>query len=199
MKQSVLSGFAVVCALTAGAAFAGGDIFLDFELPETDTTLVAEQGYGGFTWSQQGAGLDLALMNINWYQTTYGASLNALSGDQVGWNDSGLDNVSADFGKDMIVDSGNWSPWLGFGPSSLTIELYNDGNLVGTFSQAMVENQWTHFDFNDTIADRMVIRNFGNSQWWLMDDILIRQVPGPGAVALLGLAGMMAHRRRRSA
>lgn len=195
MKCRGLFGGAVVCAGIASVASADG-ILLDFEEPDTTSIQQVTQGYAGITWSEIFGGPDLSVMDEAYYHATYGASLDFF-GDQVGWNRFGGDNFSMTLPEAMFLKSGNWTPWLGFGPSSLEIELYLDGDLVGLEGVTMVEEQWTFVDFGGVLVDHVVVRNFGDSQWWLMDELVFNKIPAPGALALLGVAGLVARRRRR--
>ena len=77
----------------------------------------------------------------------------------------------------------------------MTVDFYDDGGLVGSIGTgAMVGNVWSHVVAN-LEADQMVFRS-GGGVWWLIDDLSFNKVPAPGAIALLGLAGLVSRRRR---
>ena len=53
-------------------------------------------------------------------------------------------NPLNDFGGDYIAKSIYLTPWLGFGPASMQLDLYDDGGLVGSVTNiSMVEDSWT--------------------------------------------------------
>jgi len=200
MNMRVIGG-AALCALASTTVLADG-LYLDFEDPDASAAGIidAPNPYFGTTWStSSGDGLsDLGLMDVNWYNANYGASLTAVSGDQVGWSRFGEDNISVDLGGDYTGKHVYVTPWFGFGPPSLDVELYNDGGLVATINAAMVSNVWTFVDLSGYTFDAMNFSNNGGGTWWLMDDLTLNKVPAPGALALLGAAGLAARRRRRA-
>lgn len=199
-KMREILGGMIVMACALGAVPASAQLFLDFEDPETDTAITAPNPYHGTTWTNNsGFGSDLGIGDIDWYNSTYGASLATLSGDQFGWSNSGLDNIGVDLGGVFSADSLFLTPWFGFGPTSMQVDMYLNGGLVASVTNIpMVANQWTPVDLGDNIIDEIVFRNFGNSQWYLIENVTLNAVPSPGAMALLVLAGLAARRRRRA-
>jgi hypothetical protein len=197
MKRVLFGCAAAAGAMVATAALADGGGYLDFEDPNVPDIIDAPNPYHGTTWGTSGGdGLSqLGLMDVNWYNANYGASLTAISGDQVGWSRFGEDNISVSFSSNVIIKDFYLTPWLNFGPSSMTIDFYDDGGLVASVgSGALVGNAWTHVVAN-VEADQMVFRS-GGGVWWLIDDLSFNKVPAPGAIALLGLAGLVSRRRR---
>lgn len=191
----------VACLVWFSSPVLGDGLFLNFDEPDILDDALAPNPYFGTTWTDSvGSGTDLGLLDYAWYNPSYGASLSPISGEQAGWSNAGIDNIGVDFGGDYIAKSIYLTPWFGFGPSSMQLDLYDDGGLVGSVTNiSMVENQWTFVDLGGVKADSMVFRNFGDSQWYLMEDLTLSKIPEPSSTALLGLCligGLM--RRRRS-
>jgi len=201
MRKILFGGAVAACAVFAGVATAGDQIVLDFEEPEVPVDpgiQQVEQGYMGFQWSEIQDGPDLSLMNMDWYRANWDAGFEAVSGNQIGWNRFGTDNFSFSSETPLFIKSGYWTNWIGFGPGHIDIDLFLDGELVDTVGADLVDSEWTFVDFGGVMVDEVVIRNGGDGQWWLMDDLVFNPVPAPGAVALIGLAGLAARRRRRA-
>lgn len=195
MRTRVLWVVGLSCAF-AGASFAGG-LFLDFEDPETSETAQTPNPYHGIIISDNGGfGSDTSVMDINFYNAGWAGSLPSLSGDQVGWSTSGVNNISWDLPNSMLFDSGNFTPWIGFGPQSLRVHGFLGGSEVLTVDVAMVTDVWSFVNFGSVEVDRIVFENFGDGQWYLFDDISFSAVPAPGAIALFGIAALVRRRRR---
>ena len=175
------------------------DVFLDFEEPVTSEIATAPNPYFGSMWSDQnGDGSDLGVMNIDYYNTDFGGSLDTISGNQVGWSRFGFDNITVSFSEDYVADSLYLTPWIGFGPASMQVDLYDDGNLVGSVGGiVMTEDSWTFVDLGGVIADEITFRNFGNSQWFLIEDVKLSKVPEPSSAMLLFSCLALGLRRKR--
>jgi len=106
-------------------------------------------------------------------------------------------------GMEYVVDfalSGNW----GGGPNKTlrvtagsATQLYT----VNTASNRGYSMNWATKQFSFTAAGEFTTLRFAsqNKGYWgaAIDDVTVTAVPAPGAVALLGLAGVVAGRRRR--
>jgi MYXO-CTERM domain-containing protein len=60
---------------------------------------------------------------------------------------------------------------------------------------------WTVFSFNVTVADPNPDLTFtfqNDDEFYYLDAVSVTPVPAPGALALLGVGGLLAHRRSRS-
>ena len=113
------------------------------------------------------------------------------------WNIVGLCLIGGTlFAADSLV-SGSAAQDIG-GPhaSALACGVVNGVGSVGGI--AMTNNAWTVVDLGNTTVDELVFRNFAGSQWYLIEDLTLGAVPAPGALALLGIAGIVARRRRRA-
>lgn len=201
MRKFAFTASVAACALTATCVMADG-LFLDFEDPDLGTGFApVNNPYHGTTWNlANGDGLNgLGVLDVPSYNTTYGANLTAISGDQVGWNRFGEDNLTGDLGGNYIGKSVYITPWSTFGPPSLDIEMYKDNKLVAIVNSGnLVMDQWNFVDLGGHEFDTIVFSNNGGGTWWFMDDLVLNKVPAPGAIALLGLVGFVARRRRRS-
>lgn len=124
------------------------------------------------------------------------------------FNDTGL--ISLDSAADSIVvtfTSGNvtavggnfWSTDINFQPraAEVVIEL-GDGTIVSFNSTSSAD--FRGFTSNDLITSISItaIDPLSGPAWATMDNLYVGQlVPAPGAMALLGLGGLAAARRRR--
>jgi hypothetical protein len=203
MKRSMLTSAIIVCALGT-TVYADVSGFLDFEDPDAEIgnrgIVRTENPYHGTTWSNASDGLShLGVMDVDWYNKHYGefgADLSARSGDQVGFNGFGDNNVSVSFEGDMFIDF-YLTPWVGQGAYNVQVDFYDDDVLVHSVPDVpMIDNVWTHIDSGGIAADMVVFRKFSEkAEWWLIENLTFTKVPAPGALAVLGLAALGRHRR----
>jgi len=201
-------------AVVGGAALAGGaaadgfiglddfsgseDVitFNDTEMGDLDNP--ADIGFG-ITVANNGSGTG----NENWrgntdwggfFDNIPGASLGRALADSWGTSDLlfELETGMNRFG--MLLSTGTQTTWQ--------IEVFDtNGNLLDSGEASMPNDSEAVFVGYESLAAPIgsfrVFELEDNGQITLMDDVRFEVIPAPGAIALLGLAGLTTRRRRR--
>ncbi len=165
-------------------------------------------GYGGFSWSS------------NWvvwsdvdYASAYGNTYGSPSGDFAAFNDTGALTMGLTNGTDFDFNGAYFTGWAEndsfaqFTATSITVEGYNNGSLVGTAAMALSATQYDFLTANILGVDELRFISSASGDFWLMDDFTydVPDVPVPvpaGAwllgSSLLGLLGLTRCRRGKS-
>lgn len=199
-----------------GAAIGGGNVQThveDFEYPTINTLDILSdpltQGVSNGAYFYQGTVGPLALQS----NTTNGDNTSPRGGGQpmVGWQGgigyTATDAVTTNYfvdGMDVImlgadVTAIGFNPICYSGSDTVTIKLFDlANNSLGTFSSPANSNELDYFGFvSNTPIGRVNILGGFNAEG--ADNIeLWARIPAPGSVALLGLGGLIAGRRRRA-
>jgi MYXO-CTERM domain-containing protein len=216
--QSVIAGWSMPTAFPTGAGnVPTGTSYLP---PGTNGAGVADQGaniagsqlisvhaLAAATYtSPAGNGSQFAFSSNNWSPGDYyQATLSTLgfTSISISWDQARSSTGPAAFRLLMSVDGGvNFSELM-----SYTVLQSGGGSAPGTWSSTTYNSIYTNPFSVSSAADNLsqVIFRFQNFEAVAssasgsnrIDNVVISGVPAPGAVALLGLAGLAARRRRR--
>ncbi len=113
--------------------------------------------------------------------------------------DSALDMIQINFtsGNVSAVGGNFWATDINFGaiPATVSINL-SDGTSVSF--NASSANDFRGFTSNVTITSLTIdAADLPVNAWSTLDNLYVGVVPAPGALAMLGLGGLVAGRRRR--
>lgn len=149
---------------------------------------------GNATISDELANQVIAAINLNSFltnETIFAYNGNFMGGFPTGWAEINFNQGATDFGGyfgTVDIHSGG------------NISFYNeDDQLIETLSLDIPLNDWTWFGYHsDEAFHRVVIHGSSTpSLPIVLDDLQVNFVPAPGAIALLGFAGVTTSRRRR--
>ena len=146
---------------------------LDFEFGPTGFVRLntANPSYGGFTWESNWYQIDTGT-----YNSFYGNSVTAPSGDQFVFNGFGVASISATHSPFNLQSAffATWASNDGFAPFSsttVTVEGYRNNVLQGSVSLNLTAGfQLLNIGLNN-IDEFRVINDGASERWWLMDDL----------------------------
>ncbi|MDG2020877.1 MAG: hypothetical protein P8J59_02905 [Phycisphaerales bacterium] len=198
---------AVAIAASLPGAVMADTILLD--IPDGDGTDVVWASGGG----AKSPFFDISSQNLNFYESGYGTLGVVYAWDNAavdedhpyGTNATGiLDLITIDPSSRMIsAVEFNISGYL-TNESNSIVRVYADDELVfeDDFSLAGADEiALISSDFGAASSVRIELDNTSPWAWTGLDNILVTSmtVPAPGALALLGVAGIVGKRRRRTA
>lgn len=158
-------------------------------------------GYGSFSWSSNWVVWDDAD-----YASAYGNTYGSPSGDFAAFNDTGALTMSLTNGTDFDFNGAYFTGWAEndsfaqFTATSITVEGYNNGSLVGTAGMALSATQYDFLTANLLGVDELRFISSASGDFWLMDNFTYDvPVPIPAAAWLLGssLLGLLGLTRCR--
>ena len=199
---------AVAIAASLPGAVMADTILLD--IPDGDGTDIVWTSGGG----AKASFFDISSQNLNFYEPDYGTPGIVFAWDYenvdeehpFGTNSLGtLDLTSADPSQFLIGSvSFDISGYLS-NASASTITVWADDDLVfqGDYvlaGNSEIESVLVNFTDGASVV-RIGLQNTSPWAWTGLDNILVTSmtVPAPGALALLGVAGIVGKRRRRTA
>lgn len=186
----------IACVLTTGLASAAvADVVMDFDAYEFANDDVNDIGEtiqeDGFTLSKG--------PNEPFPFAVFGQQSNNYPGSAAPFNNTngGLIHLEQDDGQPFDMVSMLVANLGGGGPTVVEFVGFKEGGgtVEATFTHSGQGPVFEQFDFPDTFAGLAALEWTQDSPFHQFDKITI--VPGPGAIALLGLGGLAAIRRRR--
>jgi len=154
--------------------------------------------YGGLTFDTGHSTLAFSDWASDYSNTTVFPS-----GSMSFFNGSGVPSTSITSGTDFDFNGGSFIGWgeadaaQSYTTLSLTIEGWDDGNLVGSVTRALTANSFSTFTTNFLSVDEVRFLN-ASSTWWVGDDLEVNAVPEPATMVVIGLGLAAVSRRRRS-
>ena len=163
--------------------------------------------YAGFDWGDEKWGVE----SDDDY-TTYGNSYGAPSPSNAAYNANGV-SVSLTRGSAFDFDGAYFTGWGNpngtevFNSSTITVEGYLDGSLVGSVTMNLATDKYDWLAANFKNVNELRFLNDGqDGHWWLMDDFTYGSspVPEPATIIVWSLLGGLClsigwWRRRRAA
>lgn len=186
MCRSGLFAVATIGAAALGMSAAAEVVVLDFA-----TEGQAFNGDDRYAVSTQ---------NLHWWGSGYGSE-----GVLFAWD---MENAQAGLGRLAVSASEGFtvtglsfdlSGYLDF-EAAARWDFFVDGNLVATGdNQFLGQESLVTFDLGAVTGSNfeLVIDNYGRPAYVGLDNVSFNIAPAPGAMALLGLAGLAGNRRRR--
>ena len=159
--------------------------------------------YGGFSWDA-----NWHVMSDSYFSSEYGNTYGSPSGEYAAYNGFGVLSVTMGSGVDFDFNGAYFAGWgendaTWFrSATSITVNGYNNGVLVGSASTALSENSYTWLQADLIGVDELRFVSSAAFHWWLMDNFTYNEtagnvVPTPGAAAGgLALLSLGALRRR---
>jgi hypothetical protein len=141
------------------------------------------------------------------YYDGYGNTYPFPSQDKAIYNGYGAPVVSISSADDFDFVGGFFASWGSnddydyFSSASITIEGWDDGNLVGTVTKGLYADGFRYVAGGFSSIDTLLIKNDTGDygRWWVGDSLQIEQtVPEPASMAVLGLGLAAVARRRRN-
>ncbi len=206
-NKTFISSMVGIAAAVAVAGSANASVTLDFATVATPTPFGAgyyggvQDGYGGFNWDEPTT--NPGVMTQLAFSSSYG-SASGIAG-QVLFN-GGVASTTASWlglggptiSLEQMVVGRIWSN-VGAASTQLTITGYKASVLVGTqVVNQTGSNQTVTFSGGFGDIDKFVITTTAGGDYWFGGEIQFSVVPAPGALALLGVAGLVGARRRRA-
>ena len=200
--QTFISSCAVAALACAGSA-ANASVTLDFETVDTTSAgwvQLSPSSYGGFAW-----GGDTEVMSAAYFNANYGSGAVtgniAYNGNDLGagtpisatWNSAGTISLES------ILLSPVWQS-LSSGLASTQVTFKGFKNGVEVASKVVNQtgsSQTVNFTGAFGDIDKFNMVSSAGGGYFYIDNITYA-VPAPGAAALIGLAGLVATRRRRN-
>jgi MYXO-CTERM domain-containing protein len=199
---------AVVAASATLVGVASAEIVL-LDIPSgTGTDIVWASGGGASSMF-----FDITSENFNFYETGYGSPGVVYAWDEAavdddnpwGTNATGVISLFANDPASKVISTLDFqiSGYETYASESI-VRVYADESLVftGAFNLAgNSEVETISVAFGESSSVRIELDNTSPWAWTGLDNIAVSSasVPAPGALALLGLAGIVGGRRRRSA
>jgi len=173
-----------------------GDAFETFELIGPPGSVFGDVPIfnGKATITDELANQVIAAANLTSFltdETIFAYNGNFMGGFPTGWAvinfNQGATDFGGYFGTADILSGGN-------------ISFFDENNqLIETLSLDIPLNEWTWYGYSSDEAFHSVVIHGGSnpSSPIVLDDLQVNFVPAPGALALLGIAGITSTRRRR--
>lgn len=123
--------------------------------------------------------------------------------DGGGWTPSGVNgDWERGMGTGFVGGSSSTEPLGGFSGDWVWGTVIGGDHGVGSDEQLSQNFDFTGLSAYDGLGSVDIVFNFTSTTvvertGWYIDDVSIRAIPAPGAMALLGLGGLVAVRRRR--
>jgi len=200
--QTFISSCAVAALACAGSA-ANASVTLDFETVDTTSAgwvQLSPSSYGGFAW-----GGDTEVMSAAYFNANYGSGAVtgniAYNGNDLGagtpisatWNSAGTISLES------ILLSPAWQNLSsGLASTQVTFKGFKNGfEVASKVVNQTGSSQTVNFTGAFGDIDKFNMVSSAGGGYFYIDNITYA-VPAPGAAALIGLAGLVATRRRRN-
>ena len=199
-SSTLISGAVAAVAMATSANAAIVD-FNGISVPSNPGWVqVSPATYGGFVW-----GGDLEVMNQSFWNSNYGSGSSGFSGN-IAYHgaDMGSDPITATWAGaasvslDSLVIGKVWPNIGGFASSSVIVKGFKNSVEVASQTITLTGSvQTIAFSAGFADIDSFSLGAGSGGQYFYFDSFTYTAVPAPGAIALLGAAGLVGARRRR--
>ncbi|MBB3166964.1 PEP-CTERM sorting domain-containing protein [Simiduia aestuariiviva] len=159
--------------------------------------------YAGLDWGT----MKFGVVTDTPFQSTHGNSYGSPSGESALYNSNGVDQ-SVEFGSTVDFQGAFFSAWANgddygsYGATSITINGFLAGSLVGSKTMSLSATKYDWFDVNLFGVDKLEFVTSGFEKWWVMDDFTYdaatASVPEPnsGLILFAGVFALLLSRKK---